>query len=174
MRPLKLFPRRAERRAEPKASWWVVSCLFLFSPPRSFRIDFQLKVAAVVGASALKLGSTKRGERHREPAAAARRERGREREWEREERSPFPLSDAGRFEGRTWGDAQARRHLHYAQYYSIWCLKRVVTEGRWSSCCRRIFASLGDVATHQDKATACQKFAEKMTCYARRKSSICY
>lgn len=71
----------------------------LSSLERFFGIYSQLKVAAVVGASALKL-EHKAGGRGRESQRNRGSKEG-EREREREERSPVPLSDAGRFEERT-------------------------------------------------------------------------
>lgn len=85
------------------------------------------------------------GERHRGKRGSEERER--------EERSSFPLSDAGRFEGRTW-DAQARISVTFNNTHQMMLginCQGDLMQMRWSLYCCRFFLSLGDVATHKTK-----------------------
>lgn len=78
-------------------------------------------------------------------------------EREREERSSFPLFDAGRFEGRTWGDALARTSVTFRKAYH----KTLGFTHKWASVQVRyslywcwflfFFGSLVDVVTRQTK-----------------------
>ena len=91
------FPRRTGTRAQQNHLQVSLSLLdSAFAPSEQFQVLFSVKSCGCSWCASAQNLSTKQereGERHRD--------RGRERGREGEERSPFPLSDAGRFEERT-------------------------------------------------------------------------
>lgn len=155
MCPLKLFsplpphPRRTATRARPDARRWV-------RPPPSLRAP---GAASFPGKScrsswcvrAQTWAQSGRGgiERHRETEAAGR---------ESERSGPlFPLSDAGRVEGRTCGDAQARIPATFGRtrraMAGINCQRHPLQVRVWVLSCRRIsFCVSWRCCDAQDKA----------------------
>lgn len=170
---LTLPPRRAHSRVSAGESSAAFPPLIAHLEPLCFQERKSCRLQLVRQRSKL---STKREGRDREAQGNTGGE-----EREREERSSFPLSDAGRFEGRTCGDAQARIPATFGRtrraMLGFNCQETSDAGESLTLSCRRGFPFFLSCCVSwrccdaQDKANACQKFAgegiTRARCYKR-------
>lgn len=164
---------KARRASSPQVSCLRAGYCLCFLPRSDFWIYFQLKVAAVVGASALKLEHKAGGERERD-IEKYRQQGGRERESERSGPLFLCLMRGAlrrELEGMLWHASPKRTVIPNLCYLELIRLRAFV-EVRWSLCWCRIFLSPGDVATHKTKQLPVRSLRRKGSfTHARKRQS---